>query len=275
MPHATRQCPRCSSPYSSSQSACADCLNAAKRAKRAAQIASRPTTPCVVCGTYFRPSSTRNGTCSTGCQKVNAKRLRGTPELTEKPCVFCKLSFMPSRADSMHCSGVCAERARYLVRGKTPEYKKYKTEYHRAYQALNRVRLIENSRKWRESNRDHHRELSIEWYRANRERSWAASRAWAKANPRALALREHRRRARKRGTQVHPIKASSVLEKINYWGGACWMCSKQADTIDHVKPLAAGGYHMLANLRPACRSCNSSKGAKWFGPENLSMFIRL
>jgi 5-methylcytosine-specific restriction endonuclease McrA len=275
MPHATRNCPRCSSPYSSSQSACADCLNAAKRAKRAAQIASRPTTLCAICGTDFRPSSTRNGTCSTGCQKVNAKRLRGTPELTEMACIYCAASFMPARASSRHCSPRCKEHDRYSVRGQTSEYKAYKRQYGHAYHARNQPRLIEKSRKWRESNRDQHRELSINWYRANLERSRATSRAWAKANPRALALREHRRRARKRGTQVRPIKASSVLEKINYWGSACWMCTKPADTLDHVKPLAAGGYHMLANLRPACRSCNSSKGAKWFGPENLSMFIRL
>jgi hypothetical protein len=32
---------------------------------------------------------------------------------------------------------------------------------------------------------------------------------------------------------------------------------------DHVKPLARGGSNWPANLRPACKSCNSRKGARW------------
>jgi 5-methylcytosine-specific restriction endonuclease McrA len=43
----------------------------------------------------------------------------------------------------------------------------------------------------------------------------------------------------------------------------CWMCGGDADTVDHVKPLSKGGAHILANLRSACQSCNSSKGATW------------
>ena len=33
-------------------------------------------------------------------------------------------------------------------------------------------------------------------------------------------------------------------------------------SIDHVVPLSRGGKHEIENLLPACRSCNSSKGAK-------------
>lgn len=29
------------------------------------------------------------------------------------------------------------------------------------------------------------------------------------------------------------------------------------------KPLAKGGLHCLANLRPACRACNAQKNARW------------
>jgi 5-methylcytosine-specific restriction endonuclease McrA len=47
-----------------------------------------------------------------------------------------------------------------------------------------------------------------------------------------------------------------------YWGNCCWMCSGEYQEVDHVIPLARGGLHCLSNLRPACRSCNASKGAK-------------
>lgn len=260
MPHPTRTCPRCRKPYSSSQSACADCLNAAKRAKRATRRAARPDVPCVVCGGIFKPSSTRNVTCSGACQLMNARRLRGTPELAEIACAHCGSAFMPGRADVTHCSVRCKERHRHSVRWQSPEYRAFRARYFLGYRALNRDALVQASREWRESNREHHREIS---------------RAWSRGNPARNALTKHRRRARKKGAQVVAVSTVSVAEKIRYWGGKCWMCLAPADTLDHVKPLAAGGYHMLANLRPACRSCNSSKGAKWYGPKNLSMFIRL
>jgi 5-methylcytosine-specific restriction endonuclease McrA len=38
-------------------------------------------------------------------------------------------------------------------------------------------------------------------------------------------------------------------------------CTTIATTADHVRPLAAGGSHDLANLRAACRHCNSIGGA--------------
>jgi 5-methylcytosine-specific restriction endonuclease McrA len=47
------------------------------------------------------------------------------------------------------------------------------------------------------------------------------------------------------------------------WGGLCWLCGKEANGLDHVKPLAKGGSNWPANIRPACGSCNSSKGASW------------
>jgi 5-methylcytosine-specific restriction endonuclease McrA len=55
-----------------------------------------------------------------------------------------------------------------------------------------------------------------------------------------------------------------IADRVAFYGGLCWICrAAPADTIDHVKPLAAGGSPWPANLRPACRPCNSSKGARW------------
>lgn len=42
----------------------------------------------------------------------------------------------------------------------------------------------------------------------------------------------------------------------------CTYCGRLADTADHILPYALGGGNDLANLTPACRSCNSSRGAK-------------
>jgi hypothetical protein len=41
--------------------------------------------------------------------------------------------------------------------------------------------------------------------------------------------------------------------------GQCWYCGKEANTIDHMVPLAKGGKNRYGNLVPACRSCNGNK----------------
>lgn len=42
-------------------------------------------------------------------------------------------------------------------------------------------------------------------------------------------------------------------------GDRCWRCGAFATTVDHIVPDSAGGLHTVTNLRPACKSCNSSR----------------
>src|SRR5690606_19457994 len=78
--------------------------------------------------------------------------------------------------------------------------------------------------------------------------------------------REHlsRRRARIAGGLVIPFTAEQVAARIAYYGGrGCIWRTAPYEELDHVKPIKVGGPHILANLRPACRSCNASKNATW------------
>lgn len=50
---------------------------------------------------------------------------------------------------------------------------------------------------------------------------------------------------------------SDVLK--GFKGQPCCVCGKPSDTVDHVIPISRGGNNELSNLRPLCRSCNSTK----------------
>jgi 5-methylcytosine-specific restriction endonuclease McrA len=45
-------------------------------------------------------------------------------------------------------------------------------------------------------------------------------------------------------------------------GRPCHWCGRIADTVDHRIPIALGGNNDPENLVPACRGCNSSRGAR-------------
>lgn len=78
---------------------------------------------------------------------------------------------------------------------------------------------------------------------------------------------EHARRARKQAAEVAGPVAPEVYEAIRN-EGTCVYCGGHANTVDHVQPLDRGGWEHESNLVPACKSCNSSKGAslltEWF-----------
>lgn len=81
------------------------------------------------------------------------------------------------------------------------------------------------------------------------------------------------------GRLYHPVIADQVLEMIasrsRGWlvhreaviarcGHRCWYCGCDGVdlTLDHVMPRSRGGADDPENLVPACRPCNSSKGAR-------------
>lgn len=81
--------------------------------------------------------------------------------------------------------------------------------------------------------------------------------------------REHNRRARcqRAGVPVGDFTLDELRQRMAYWGNACWICSSPDPTeVDHVKPVSAGGAHLLCNLRPICGSCNRRKAWTWPSP---------
>lgn len=99
------------------------------------------------------------------------------------------------------------------------------------------------------------RDRALAWYYANPERAKAREAATAAEDAR-------RRRAKERAATIVDFTPEQLAERLSMFLG-CWMCGEPADCIDHVKPLARGGPHILANLRPACRPCNGRKAARW------------
>lgn len=162
----------------------------------------------------------------------------------------------PEAAFDLHASSRGGRRARCKACRSVEFQQRNASDGYRARQA-------ELNRTWRSDHRDRANAKTARWRAANRDRDRALARARYRANPEAKKNAEQRRRARKRNAAVLPVTSEMLTLKWNYWAGLCWMCGAVADTWDHVKPLAKGGSHCLANLRPACRSCNCSKHARW------------
>lgn len=193
---------------------------------------------------------------------------------------------------------VCKQVANRERLARDPEKRK---AYMQAWRAANPERVEEHARRshaneskakkaeWAKKNRKREAESKRRRYWANVEEQRAAARRraakkrledplyatrktkeWAQQNPERhreiVRLAEQRRRARKLGRSL--LFSREQLEaKMAYWGNRCWMCGGDFESVDHVKPLSKGGLDALCNLRPACGSCNSRKGATWPLPD--------
>jgi HNH endonuclease len=71
--------------------------------------------------------------------------------------------------------------------------------------------------------------------------------------------RYYRQRCRWYGIEpvVEPFSRTEVIKR---YGDRCAYCTPgDFESLDHFVPVAAGGPHTLDNVRPSCRSCNSTK----------------
>ncbi|MGW6754540.1 HNH endonuclease [Streptomyces sp. NPDC055006] len=97
------------------------------------------------------------------------------------------------------------------------------------------------------------------YYQTNRARQLTYNAEWQRNNPDRCAERDQRRRSRKACTLHEPYDRADIFAR---WEGLCCYCDEPAEALDHVTPVALGGADAAWNLVPACKPCNSSKGAK-------------
>lgn len=158
-----------------------------------------------------------------------------------KTCKRCSGEYIPTHSCNVYCPDCKIARVHEKVQEKRAYDKRYVDE--------NRDRLSEYAR---------------EYYAANRERKSEYDAQYRVANADKRAFHEQKRQAVKRGGRVVVrITRAQLAARMSYFGNKCWMCSGPFEHVDHVKPISRGGLHVLSNLRPACASCNISKGAKW------------
>ena len=185
------------------------------------------------------------------------------------------------RCDSCHAA-TSAEGRRYVEanREKIAETKKryYEenretiSEYHRRrYNGKNRESLLEYQKHYYAENRTAKTEYQKQYAAGNREAVAATKKRCALAKPeryRESGRRGmQRRRAKIKATQVVDFTQELLNQRMAYYGNRCYLkldcCTGDFEHVEHVKPIAKDGPHMLANLRPACKPCNLHKSDKW------------
>lgn len=111
------------------------------------------------------------------------------------------------------------------------------------------------------------------WYSRNKTRRAVTFKAWVASNKEAYREIQRRylvknpvhiRRAAHWNAVERTLTEVEWAETLAYFNHACAYClrSDVKLTMDHLVPVSKGGPHTQDNVVPACKSCNSRKGAR-------------
>lgn len=113
-----------------------------------------------------------------------------------------------------------------------------------------------------------------QWHKDNAEYHRAISRQWKKDHPEQHRMNEQKRNATKR--KLPATLSQEQWEGMNVlYNNSCAYCGQQSCSLvqEHILPIAQGGGYTANNIVPACKSCNSKKGART--PNQARMSLRL
>lgn len=205
-------------------------------------------------------------TGTTDAPARSPRTARPKPRAYPRPseCQDCGESFEQTNWKMVRCTECQRESELAAKRRYEAENADALRERARAYYEANRdsIKAKNSARYWAdvESNREWHRNYA----KTISEQRRAYYAEYRRKHPERRAFHEQRRQARKRTDRdLFPFTRDQLDQRMSMFGHACWMCGGEFEQVDHVKPLSRGGVHALSNLRPACASCNRSKGAKW------------
>lgn len=123
--------------------------------------------------------------------------------------------------------------------------------------------------RWRANNPERVAATSAAYYEANREQKLEKNRKWARENPEKKRAARDPEKSRHYVAKRKALKLERATADVRFTdillrdAGVCGICEKpiMENTIelDHIIPLAAGGWHGPDNIQLAHRSCNRRK----------------
>lgn len=162
-------------------------------------------------------------------------------------------------------------RLRYNRRWRKNNPAKLKAQWRTSYRR-NRDKHLEKVNVWRRRNPAKRKQQKQRYHAKHRKKILARLKRWAKKNATWLKLYKTVASSKRRAMLAAAV-VGDQSEVRNFYKEIrnaarvlCHWCGKRIPkgrrTIDHIHPICRKGAHSRENLVPACKGCNSAKGAK-------------
>ena len=203
-------------------------------------------------------------------QSIERRKKRKKQIVISKICSRCKKEKLASEFDKMsrnrdglkeHCKSCRSTEFIENYYKNHERSKKKSRENGLKHYYKNKEKILRKKREWRKANPGKGKNYNS-WHSRNPEESKKKHRAWLKEHKEATIRYTSKRRMNIKKATIIEFTGDQLNQRMSVFGNKCAYCGGIFQHIDHVIPLSRGGYHCLANLRPACAHCNLSKGRK-------------
>ena len=136
------------------------------------------------------------------------------------------------------------------------------TAYRRIYREEHREEIATYLKMYQDKHREEIAARQKVYQEGHREEIATYNKMYRDKHQEQFRMYSAQRRVLKAGASGHAT-IEQIQARWNYYGNKCYICGKDAEATDHVKPLSKGGCNWSANLRPICKCCNSVKSGRW------------
>jgi hypothetical protein len=246
------------------QARCRECISAAKRASYAAHRDER-----------VKKQQEKRAAGEWGIMRRPPRTEPATDDKTCSKCAETKphTEFNRNSAEVDGLQRICRECERVRHRSYYLENRHEILAAMREVNVANPEKNRAKARNWQKANWPRAKARQDEWRAANGDlvRQWA--RDWARRHPERRLHNTRKQRARRKTAPALPFTVEQLEARLSMFPG-CWMCGGPVEAVDHMKPIAKGGWHALMNLRGICARDNSSKRDRWWGPADTIRRLR-
>lgn len=193
--------------------------------------------PCAVCGVEVEKRSNNQKHCAPCALSLHAGWGKANPEKAKR----AKEKWCKDNPDK--------------IKEASRNYRNSNQDKRKASFQLWRTLHLEEAKK---NSRERLRERRAEFPEKVRE----VDRKRYAAHREAELAAQHKRRA-----AVGSFTGDELKAKFEEHGNKCVHCgtTEKRLEVDHITPLKKGGTNYIENIQPLCKSCNSSKGARFIG----------
>lgn len=214
----------------------------------------------------------RCSTCGYWKDEAGFDKRKGSSDGLRGVCKICTRANLPEKTKGKRkiSSRKWYERNRELTLARARKQREHdpdaQRKYRRLYYVQYRTAITAKNHLYRQSHLDRLHEKDRLYYEKNKDKIKQNIRAYALEHPEIAQRHQKRRRIFKAMTVKSDVTYENCKRLLETYNHSCAYCLRPLTaankTFDHMRPVTKGGLHLMDNLVPCCRSCNSRKQNK-------------